>query len=249
MNFSITDLVDLDLSGVCWEISDTAVSGRLNDNKTTSIPATRTATTVVPPIAPMKPISVDTAISMATRPGDLNALVRMIGEFNHPLRAGATNVVLPHLATIPNGVLVITDIPGSDDDATGTILSGPAGDLMDKMLAAIGMGRENVSICPLLFWRTPGGRSATRTELDLARPFINRLIEFINPRIILTLGDLAAMEIGGINLRRSHGVMSEMAGDIKIVPIFHPNYILLKPDTKRDVWNALQVMQNLLKNQ
>ncbi|MBQ0013261.1 MAG: uracil-DNA glycosylase [Proteobacteria bacterium] len=250
MNSSKNSLIDLDLSGVKWEISDTPAVMRLNDMRPCATKQTRTATTmVVPPIVPVKPISIETAVSMAARPADLNALIRLIGEFNHPLRGGATNVVLPHLAQNPNGVLIITDIPGSDDDATGNVLSGPAGALLDKMLAAINMGREYVSICPLLFWRTPGGRSATRIELDLSRPFVNRLIEFVNPNVILTLGDLAAMEIGGINLSHAHGTVAEMAGDIKIVPIYHPNYVLLKPETKRDVWNALQEMQNLLKIQ
>lgn len=250
MNCSFNDLIDLELAGVRWEVSDTpSIAGGGNTKET--IPATnRTSTTmVVPPISPIAPMSVETAESMAMRPSGVSALVRMIGEFNHPLRGGATNVVLPHLAPNSNGVLIITDIPGSDDDATGNILSGVAGELMDKMLGAIGMTREVVSIVPLLFWRTPGGRSATRNELDLSRPFVNRLIEFISPNIIVTLGDLAAMEIGGVNLLRSHGCMSEMAGNIKIMPIYHPNYILLKPDIKRDVWNALQTIQNLLKNQ
>ena len=250
MNYSFDNLIDLDLAGVRWELSDTPVIVGAGNTKET-IPATnRTSTTmVVPPISPIAPMSLETAESMAMRPSEVNALIRMIGEFNHPLRSGATNVVLPHLASNPNGVLIITDIPGSDDDATGNVLSGAAGELMDKMLGAIGMTREEVSIVPLLFWRTPGGRSATRNELDLSRPFVNRLIEFISPNIIVTLGDLAAMEIGAINLSRSHGFISEMAGNIKIVPIYHPNYILLKPDIKRDVWNTLQTIQNMLKNQ
>ena len=76
------------------------------------------------------PITLDTVKSMVTRPVDTDSLVRMIGEFNHPLRSGATNVVLPNIAIKPNGLLIITDLPSSDDDLSGKILSGAAGAMM-----------------------------------------------------------------------------------------------------------------------
>ena len=166
------DLSDLVLAGVQWEITDmpTAVMAAARAATVSSASANttaragaghataRTSTSIVPPIAPQQAISVDTAVAMAARPADMDALCRMISEFNHPLRAGATNVVLPHVASNPNGLLIVTDIPSGDDDACGKILSGAAGELLDKMLGAIGMSRDTVSIIPLVFWRTPGGR-------------------------------------------------------------------------------------------
>lgn len=240
------ELLDLSLYGVKWEIFDTPLAMR--DIKTAQLsPKNRTATTVVPAIAPSNPVSVETVVSMVQRPADISVLIRMIAEFNHPLRAGATNVVLPHIAKNPNGLLIITDVPGIDDDATGNILSGVSGELLDKMLSAIGMSRDNVSILPLLFWRTPGGRTPSRDELDLARPFVNRCIDFIAPSVILTLGDMAASEIAGVNLVRTHGQSCQMAGGITVLPIYHPNYLILKPIFKREVWDALQSLQKLLK--
>ena len=172
----------------------------------------------------------------------------MICEFNHPLRAGATNPVPPHVAPTPNGLLIITDMPGADDDASGRILSGPAGELMDKMLAAISMSRENVSIMPMLFWRTPGGRSPSATELEMARPFVNKALELLKPRLILTLGTLPAMELASVNLGKSHGSVNDTSFGAKLIPIYHPNYLLLKPAAKRDVWNALQIAEKMLKS-
>lgn len=242
------ELLDLSLSGVKWEISDTPLAVRNTPQRPTQQnQKNRTATIVVPAVAPSNPISIETVKSMVQRPADIGVLIRMIAEFNHPLRSGATNVVLPHIAPKPNGVLVITDIPGIDDDATGNILSGGAGDLLDKMLSAIGMSRDNVSILPLLFWRTPGGRSPSREELDLARPFVNRCIDFVAPDVILTLGDMAASEIAGVNLGRTHGQSCQLAGGITVLPIYHPNYLILKPTFKREVWDALQSLQKLLK--
>lgn len=245
-------LRELYLAGVRWEITDVPLV-RANIKQTTqpanpTSSAGRTATCVVPPIAPVAPISIDTAVSMAARPTDIDALNRMIGEFNHPLRASTTNTVGIHVATQPNGMIIITDMPGADDDASGKILTGTCGDLMDKMLAAIGMGRENVSIMPMIFWRTPGGRTPSREEIDLAQPFVNRAIELLKPRLILTLGTLPATELAGINLGRAHGVLAQTKNNIPVMPIYHPNYLILKPAAKRDVWNALQNVQNLLKN-
>ena len=243
-------LKDLVLAGVKWELSENSVGFmELIHQNAPVLERTRTVSTVVPPISPVVPMSVDTAISMATRPTTVDALMRMILAFNHPLRAGVTNTVLPSSATNPNGVMIITDIPSSDDDLSRNILSGPAGELLDKMLAAIGMSRETVSISPLVFWRTPGGRTPSRTDLDLARPFVDRFIELLEPRIIITLGTIAATEmIPGTDLMRNHGAESVLPNGIHVFSIYHPNYMMLKPESKRDVWNVLQQVQNLLKN-
>ena len=246
-------LRDLSLAGVTWELTDVPlVRANIVTQSAQTAPVIdapgRTATRVVPPIAPIAPMSVDTATAMAARPGDLDALNRMIGEYNHPLRAMATNTVVAHVASNPNGMIIITDMPSADDDSSGNILSGAAGEMMDKMLNAIGMSRENVSILPMLFWRTPGGRTPSRDEIDLARPFVNRAIELLKPRVILTLGTLPATEIGGINLGRTHGQPVTIHNDVTVMPIYHPNYLILKPAAKRDVWNALQNVQNLLKS-
>ena len=252
-----TDLTDLVAAGVKWEImeipaaigaAEKSAAAAAQKNATRPNDAGRVATMVVPPIAPVQSVSVATAAAMAARPNDLDALCRMIAEFGHPLRAAATNVVLPHVATKPNGLVIITDMPGIDDDATGKILAGAAGELLDKMLAAIGMSRECVSISPMLFWRTPGGRTPTAEEMALSRPFVNRFLEISSPRVILTLGTSAATEIAGANLSRAHGGVVTLAGGAVAVPIFHPNYLLLKPNAKRDVWVALQQVENLLKN-
>ena len=258
------DLRDLVLSGVKWEINDmpmnldACVQGALMhqtpDKKSAEIKNSsisnlknegRTHTSIVPPIDPKQSISVDTAAAMAARPVDIESLCRMISEFNHPLRGGVTNVVLPHIAIKPNGLLIITDVPGGEDDASGHILSGAAGDLLDKMLAAIGMTRENVSIVPLVFWRTPGGRTPSREELDLARPFVNRIIGMLKPCMILTLGTLTATEFANVSLPRGHGLTVTLASGVTVMPIYHPNYLILKPAAKKDAWDALQIVQNL----
>lgn len=243
------ELHDLLINGVKWELSEepTTHIGASPTPILQTHSSNKPTTTVVPPIAPAQTISVATVISMVARPGDMDALGRMITEFNHPLRGGATNVVLPWVASKPNGLVILTDMPSTDDDASGQILSGATGELMDKMLAAIGMSRENVSIVPMLFWRTPGGRTPSREEIDLSRPFVDRIIKLLSPRVILTLGTLPAMEIGNVQIARDHGKIVDLANGIKLIAIYHPNYLLLKPSAKRDAWTALQDAEKLLK--
>ncbi len=244
-NYTLQDLV---MAGVQWELSENTLKPDIKKTPVQqSLLATKTESKpiIIPACAP---ITLDTVKSMVERPTDIDSMLRMIGEFNHPLRSGATNVVMPNIATKPNGLLIITDLPSSDDDMSGKILSGQAGELTDKMLSAIGMSRENVSIIPLLFWRTPGGRGPNREELDLSLPFVNKMIEMLSPRIIITFGTLATTEIAKTNLTDKHG--SEIVSDSGciIIPIYHPNYLILKPSAKKDVWDALQNVQKLLKN-
>ena len=160
-------LKDLMLSGVKWEINEdpnmpTYTCQDTQNNVATGVRSG--TTTIVPPITPIQTVSITTATAMAARPTDIDSLCRMIAEYNHPLRRFATNIVLPHIAPQPNGVMFLTDMPSADDDKTGRILSGTSGDMIDKMLAAIEMSRDMVSIVPMLFWRTPGGRTPTADD-------------------------------------------------------------------------------------
>lgn len=242
-------LQDLDMAGVRWELTKTPMINNVKKAKIQqNFPVNKPSndkTVIVPPLAP---INLETVKSMVARPTDINSLMRMICEFNHPLRIGATNTVVPNIATNPNGLVIITDLPSTDDDLSGRILTGAAGEMMDKMLSAIGMSRENVSIIPLLFWRTPGGRTPIREELDLSMPFVKKMLEMLAPRVIITLGTIATTEIAKTTLNDTHGKEITSENGCTIVPIYHPNYLMLKPSAKKDVWEALQRVQKLLKN-
>ena len=240
-------LRDLYMAGVQWELTENPVKPGVNtatqQNPTAAKMSSKPA--IIPAAAP---ITLDIVKSMVNRPNDIDSLVRMVMEFNHPLRSGATNVVMPNIAQNPNGLVIVTDMPSMDDDANGKVLSGAAGEMIVKMLNAIEMSRDSVSIIPLIFWRTPGGRTPNREELDLVRPFIDKMLEMLAPKIVITLGTLAAEEIAQTNLSANHG--NEITHDTgyKIVPIFHPNYLILKPSAKKSVWDALQNVQKMLKN-
>ncbi len=234
---NIDALRDLAMAGVQWEIGDVPVGMRTTMPK----PSAPRSATVVPPVAPVSP---DAAASVARSATDCAALICAIGKFNHPLCMTAGCTVLPHMGT--GKLMIVTDVPGADDDTSGRVLSGAAGDMMDKMLNAIGLARDRVSIVPLVFWHTPGGRTPTDEELNLARPFVDRFIELARPDVILTLGTLAASRMAGRTLPQDHGVATSAFG-ATVIPIYHPNFLLLKPTAKRDVWDVLQRVEKMLK--
>ncbi|MBN1325291.1 MAG: uracil-DNA glycosylase [Alphaproteobacteria bacterium] len=243
-------LCDLKLAGVKWELvenldasKETFKPNDLKKNSSKTNNSISFETSVIPPVAPIN-VSVSERISKTVN--NLSELSDVIKSFNHPLRQFVKNTILPNF-TKSSSLLIITDAPSSDDDTNGSILSGIAGEMLDKMLSAIGLNRNNVSILPLVFWRTPGGRTPTREELDLTRPFINRTIDLLKPKIILTLGALTATELIDAKLPKNHGNIMENPDGIQVIPIYHPNYLILKPDSKKDVWEALQKLQNLLK--
>ena len=242
-------LQDLNMAGVHWELTETPITSNVKKAKIQqNFPMNRQPNDKPVIVPAMAPINLETVKSMVVRPIDTDSLIRMIAEFNHPLRIGATNVVMPNIATNPNGLVIITDLPSADDDLSGKILSGAAGEMTDKMLSAIGMSRENVSIVPLLFWRTPGGRTPSREELDLSMPFVDKMIEMLAPRVIITFGTIATTEIAKTALKDTHGNEIKKDNGCIIIPMFHPNYLMLKPSAKKEVWDALQHVQKLLKN-
>ena len=214
------------------------------------------AGSIIPPIAPINLSGAAArANAAAASAHDWDSLCDAVRNFTeHPLCAFTQTAVLPQSPApgVRSLVTIITDMPSTDDEASGRILSGAAGDLLDRMLGAVGMSRGAVTICPLVFWRAPGGRTPTEEEIQIARPFVTRAIELSAPCAILTLGTLAALEIADAKLPKEHGVPKENASfraphsTLRILPIYHPNYLLLKPDAKRAVWDALQKLLQIL---
>lgn len=214
-------LRDLELAGVKWELSNSSVQKTLNkkenieQNKNNSMES----------IAPVAPISMPMAHESACHANDFSELCTEISEFNHPLKMFAKSTILP---TMGGKLLILTDTPSSDDDESGEILSGAAGALLEKMLGAIGLERNLVSICPLVFWRAPGGRTPTDEELSLTSPFVDKFIELSAPRAILTLGSLA----------KKYQLKNNL--EIQIFSIPSPEFMILKPDSKKVAWDELQ---------
>lgn len=152
-------------------------------------------------------------------------------------------------------IMFVGEAPGADEDRLGRPFVGESGQLLDRMMAAIGMGREkDFYISNVLFWRPPGNRTPTDAELAACLPFVERHIEIIAPQIVVPLGGVAAKTLlrstaGITRLRgrltgylRGQG-QSEAPDAIPCLPFFHPAFLLRTPASKRQAWADLLLLR------
>lgn len=142
-------------------------------------------------------------------------------------------------------LMFVGEAPGAEEDRRGLPFIGPAGRLLDKMLAAIGLGREDVYITNILPWRPPGNRNPTDSEIAACLPFLERHIELVDPDILLFVGGTSAKTL----LRRQEGIMRlrgkwliyepQEGGPVTARAILHPAYLLRQPAQKRETWQDL----------
>jgi uracil-DNA glycosylase family 4 len=139
-------------------------------------------------------------------------------------------------------VMLVGEAPGRDEDVEGLPFIGRSGQLLDRMLAAIGLDRTSVYIANVIPWRPPGNRTPTPHETEICRPFIERQIELAGPRLLITLGGPSAKLLlntadGILRLRgnwRSHVTASGVS--IPTMPTLHPAYLLRNPAHKKLAW-------------
>ena len=152
--------------------------------------------------------------------------------------------------TIGAPVMVLGEGPGGQEDRLGLPFVGKAGQLLDKMLAAIQLDRKtNAFISNVNYWRPPGNRNPEADELAVCRPFVNRMIDLAQPKIIIATGGVAAKSLlnsktGIMRLRGSERPFETPAGTkVPLVPIFHPAYLLRRPQDKSRAWRDLLLVQ------
>ena len=151
-------------------------------------------------------------------------------------------------------VMVLGEGPGGQEDRIGLPFVGKAGQLLDKMLAAIGLDRKaNTFISNVNYWRPPGNRNPEADELAVCRPFVNRMVDLAQPKIIIATGGVAAKSLldtktGIMRLRGSERPFETPAGtSVPLVPMFHPAYLLRRPQDKSRAWRDLLLVQARLK--
>lgn len=158
-----------------------------------------------------------------------------------PLKAGARSTVFADGQ--PGAVLlVIGEAPGREEDQTGRPFVGRAGQLLDRMLGAIGRSRESDTlISNVIFWRPPGNRTPTQLEVAVCKPFVERLIELTAPRAVLLAGGAPTQALLGVSgIMRARGVWREIetasGARFPALPVFHPAFLLRQPAQKRLAW-------------
>ncbi|MGQ0506921.1 MAG: uracil-DNA glycosylase [Myxococcaceae bacterium] len=137
--------------------------------------------------------------------------------------------------------------PGADEDAQGLPFVGKAGQLLTKMIEAMGFGRDDVYICNVVKCRPPGNRNPEPEEIEACEPFLKAQLDSVRPKVIVALGKFAAQTLlrEETAISRLRGKWREYEG-IPLMPTFHPAYLLRSPEEKKHAWSDLkQVMTRL----
>jgi DNA polymerase len=194
-----------------------------------------------------------TARELAAAASTLEELKEAIAKFDGlSLKATATNLVFAD-GNPQAKLMLIGEAPGAEEDRRGLPFVGAAGQLLDRMLAAIGHDRANSYITNIVNWRPPGNRKPSPSEMALCQPFIERHIALVKPALILLLGDTAAKTLSGRTegITRLRGKWCEWADvangtAIPMLPTFHPAFLLRSPSQKRETWIDLQAAKRKL---
>lgn len=196
---------------------------------------------------------------------NLDELKQAIHDFNGlSVKKTATNMVFSD-GNPEARIMLIGEAPGADEDAQGKPFVGMSGQLLDKILASIGLSRtaddlkNAVYISNILNWRPPGNRTPTAQEIEISLPFIERHIALINPDYLILCGG-----VSGKSLLRSKESISRLRGNfhdyqvpeklrdgeksIKTMATYHPAYLLRTPAQKRAVWHDMLMLKADLSN-
>ena len=160
---------------------------------------------------------------------------------NCPLCEGRTRTVPGEGNADAPDIMFIGEGPGADEDAQGRPFVGRAGQLLTKMIEAMGYRREEVFIANVVKCRPPGNRAPRPEEMEACLPYLRQQIGLIRPRTIIGLGATAIKGLLGktAGITRLRGTWQEYEG-IRLMPTFHPSYLLRDPTKKKDVWSDLK---------
>jgi uracil-DNA glycosylase family 4 len=191
-----------------------------------------------------------TAAGNAATLDDLEAALRAFDGCG--LKATAKNLCFyrgsPHAR-----LMIIGEAPGRDEDLEGKPFVGRAGQLLDKMLAAIGLKEADVHITNVVYWRPPGNRTPTPQETQVCRPFLERQMELVHPDIVLLLGGAAAKHVldtteGIMRVRGKWREIQSGGRPVRVMATLHPAYLLRTPAAKRQAWRDLLAVQAALES-
>ena len=243
--------------GVAGFSRDRAWRIRGDGDVETAAAAQTTATAPVPaqtpsPATPMPSLPAPGAASAITSaagsPAEALAVIRAdLGECTRcKLHKGRTNLVFG-VGNPDARLMFVGEGPGADEDAQGVPFVGRAGQKLTDIIRAMGFQRDDVYIANVVKCRPPGNRNPELDEIEQCEPFLMRQIDVIKPAIIVALGKFAAQTLLRTTepITRLRGRFHRI-GDVRVMPTFHPSYLLRNPAAKREVWEDMkQVMAAL----
>jgi len=204
--------------------------------------------TPAPPLHTAAPDAVaEAARDLARSASTLEELRALLEKFDGcALKATATRLVFADGAPDAD-IMFVGEAPGRDEDMQGKPFVGRSGQLLDRIMAAIGLDRSKAYIANAVPWRPPGNRDPTPQEVTICRPFIERQIELVNPKVLVCLGARSAAAILGINegilKLRGRWMNFDVAGrPCRAVATLHPAFLLRSPLQKRFVWRDFRAI-------
>ncbi len=203
------------------------------------------------PARPASQASVADARATAAQAETLEALHAALAEFDGCSLKTTAKSLCFYRGAKQARLMVIGEAPGRDEDREGRPFVGRAGQLLDKMLAAIGLSEEDVHITNTVYWRPPGNRTPTPIEVHACRPFLERQIALVAPEFILSVGGPAAKSlldtpVGIMKLRGKWRDITVGGHATRLMPTLHPAYLLRTPAAKRLAWRDLLAVRALL---
>jgi DNA polymerase len=193
------------------------------------------------------------ARNMAEGARDLPSLREALAAYTHcDLKKGARSLVFAD-GNPRARVMIVGEAPGRDEDLQGLPFVGRAGQLLDRMFGAIGMGRASpdaeraLYITNVLPWRPPENRDPSPEEAAMMLPFLKRHVELVDPDVLVLMGNHSCQALlGRKGITRLRGQWTEALGR-PVLPMFHPAYLLRNPHAKREAWHDLLMLQARLR--
>ncbi|MBX9455134.1 MAG: uracil-DNA glycosylase [Rhizobium sp.] len=210
-----------------------------------SQPAAPPATLAAPVVAVPDAEAVEAARRLAGDAADAAGLVAAVEDFAAcNLKFSAKHTVFAS-GSLSARIMVLGGIPAADDDREGRPLAGAAGQIFSRMMAGVGIETETLLVANLIPWRTPGDRAPTMREIDICRPFAQRLIELVRPAAVLVLGNIPVRILSDqprAGIHAARGKWLELPGHdaaIRAYATFHPQEMLATPACKRLAWQDM----------
>jgi len=248
------------LAALAWEVEagadETILDAPVNRYELAAeAPKPLAAKPASPPVAadPVQADPVAAARSAAARAQTLDALRDAISGFDLcELKKGARNTVFAD-GNAKARVLILGEAPGAEEDREGRPFVGRAGQLLDRMFAAIGLSRTSPDseaafyITNVMPWRPPGNRDPDPAEIAMMMPFVERHIALVDPQVIVAVGNTSLFALtGSKGILRARGTWTQALGK-PLLPMTHPAYLLRNPAAKREAWADLLSLQQRLR--
>lgn len=189
----------------------------------------------------------EVARKIANKCNGLKELKESVANFNYlDVKKGANNTVFAD-GNPESDIMLIGEAPGANEDKYGVPFCGQSGKLLDNILSAIQLDRSKCYITNIMFWRPPCNRRPTKDEINICRPFVEKHISLISPKIIILVGSTAVESL--LKLKTPMGQLRKqsfqytneyLVSFINTFVIFHPSYLLRQPLQKKNMWLDIQ---------